>query len=92
MGVVIDVTLADIEKITDPENWILQKKVTYAPVIKTPEEPAKAEIRLFYFWKQGWSRPKAVFNLARLSKGKMIGTRYNQNKKWVGDTVAYFEQ
>ena len=92
MGVVIDVTLADIEKITDPENWILQKKVTYAPVIKTPEEPAKAEIRLFYFWKQGWIRPKAVFNLARLSKGKMIGTRYNQNKKWVGGTVAYFEQ
>ena len=92
MGVVIDVTLADIEKITDPENWILQKKVNYAPIIKTPEEPAKAEIRLFYFWKQGWSRPTAVFNLARLSKGKMIGTRYNQNKKWVGGTVAYFEQ
>ena len=92
MGVVIDVTLADIEKITDPENWILQKKVTYAPVIITPEEPAKAEIRLFYFWKKGWSRPKAVFNLARLSKGKMIGTRYNENKKWVGGTVAYFEK
>lgn len=92
MGVVIDVTLADIEKITDPDNWILQKKVTYAPVIQTPGEPAKAEIRLFYFWKQGWSRPKAVFNLARLSKGKMIGTRYNENKKWVGGTVAYFEK
>ena len=92
MGVMIDVTLEDIEKIADPENWILQKKVTYAPVIQTPEEPAKAEIRLFYFWKQGWSRPKAVFNLARLSKGKMIGTRYNENKKWVGGTVAYFEK
>jgi hypothetical protein len=92
MGVIIEVTIDDIINIKDPENWILQKKVNYASIIKTPNEPAKAEIRLFYFWKKGWSRPQAVFNLARLSKGKMIGTRYNKNKKWVGGTVAYFEK
>jgi len=92
MGVIIEVTIDDIINIKDPENWILQKKVNYASIIKTPDEPAKAEIRLFYFWKKGWSRPQAVFNLARLSKGKMIGTRYNKNKKWVGGTVAYFEK
>lgn len=92
MGVIIEVTINDIIKIKDPENWILQRKVNYASIIKTPDEPAKAEIRLFYFWKKGWSRPEAVFNLARLSKGKMIGTRYNKNKQWVGGTVAYFEK
>lgn len=92
MGVVIDVTQADIDKITDPENWILQKKVQYAPVILTPDEPAKAEIRLFFFWKPEWKRPIAVHNLARLSKGKMIGTRYNKDKEWVGGAVAFFEQ
>jgi len=92
MGVIIEVTIDDIIKIKDPENWILQRKVNYASIIKTPDEPAKAEIRLFYFWKKGWSRPEAVFNLARLSKGKMIGTRYNKNKQWVGGTVAYFEK
>ena len=92
MGVVIDVTQADIEKITDPENWILQRKVDYAPVIKTMDDPAKAEIRLFYFWKPEWERPIAVHNLARLSKGKMIGTRYNKDKTWVGGTIAFFEQ
>ncbi len=91
MGVVIDVTMEDIDAVKDPENWILQKKVKYADVIKTPDEPAKAEIRLFYFWKDGWDRPKAVHNLARLSKGKMIGTRYNKNKEWVGGNVAFFE-
>ena len=91
MGVVIDVTQADIDNIKDPENWILQKKVQYAAVIDTPDEPAKAEIRLFYFWKKGWARPKAVHNLARLSKGKMIGTRYNKDKTWVGGSIAYFE-
>ena len=91
MGVVIDVTQEDIDKIKDPENWILQRKVTYAPIIETMDEPAKAEIRLFYFWKNEWARPVAVHNLARLSKGKMIGTRYNKDKTWVGGTVAFFE-
>jgi hypothetical protein len=91
MGVVIDVTPADIDAVKDPENWILQKKVKYADVIETPDGAAKAEIRLFYFWKQGWKRPIAVHNLARLSKGKMIGTRYNKNKEWVGGNVAFFE-
>lgn len=91
MGVVIDVTQEDIDNIKDPENWILQKKVHYAPIIATMDEPAKAEIRLFYFWKNEWERPVAVHNLSRLSKGKMIGTRYNKEKTWVGGTVAFFE-
>jgi len=92
MGVVIDVTKADIDKVTDPENWILQRKVKYADIIETMDIPAKAEIRLFYLWKEGWTRPLAVHNLSRLSKGKMIGTRYNKDKTWVGGTVAYFER
>ena len=92
MGVVIDVTQADIDAIKDPENWILQRKVQYAAIIETPDEPAKAEIRLFYFWKEGAARPIAVHNLSRLSKGKMIGTRYNKDKTWVGGTVSYFEK
>lgn len=91
-GVVIDVTKEDIEKITDPENWIVQKKVKYATIIETPEDPAKAEIRIFYFWKDGETRPVATNNLARLSKGKMIGVRYNKDKDWVGGSLAYFEQ
>ena len=91
-GVVIDVTKDDINNITDPENWILQRKVKYADVIITPDVPAKAEIRIFYFWKEGEARPIATNNLSRLSKGKMIGVRYNHDKEWVGGTLAYFEQ
>lgn len=90
-GVVIDVTTDDVDRIHDPENWILQKKVQYADVIVTPDEPAKAEIRLMYLWKDGDARPQPVINLARLSKGKMIGTRYNKDKQWVGGSVAFFE-
>jgi hypothetical protein len=91
-GVLIDVTKKDIDAIAQPENWILQRKVKYADVIKTPNVPAKAEIRIFYFWKDDMERPVAVTNLARLSKGKMIGVRYNMDKDWVGGSVCYFEK
>ena len=91
-GVVIDVSPADIENVKDPENWILQRKVKYADVIETPDVPAKAEIRIFYFWKDGEARPVATNNLARLSKGKMIGVRYNKDKEWVGGSFCLFEK
>lgn len=90
-GVLIDVNKEDIENIKDPENYILQRKVNYAPVIKTPDEPAKAEIRIFYFWKDGDARPTPTNSLARLSKGKMIGVRYNKDKSWTGGSFCLFE-
>ena len=91
-GVVIDVSRADIDQVKDPENWILQKKVKYADVIETPDDPAKVEIRMMYIWKDGDERPKLAINLARLSKGKMIGVRYNKDREWVGGSVCYFEK
>jgi hypothetical protein len=91
-GVVIDISSEDITSIQDPENWILQRKMKYADCIETPDIPAKVEIRIMYIWERGSKRPIPVTNLARLSKGKMIGTRYNHNKSWVGGSIAYFEQ
>jgi len=89
-GVVIDIRPEDLRSIKDPANWILQRKVNYATVIQTPEDPAKAEIRIMYIWPEGAARPEPAINLARLSKGKMIGVRYNQDKTWVGGSVALF--
>ncbi len=91
-GVIIDIAPDDIEKIADPQNWILQRKVTYAPVIRTPDEPAKAEIRVFYFWPKDAARPIPTNNLVRLSKGKMIGVRYNKDTTWTGGTFGLFER
>ncbi len=91
-GVVIDVTPEHIANTKDPENWILQRKVKYAEVIPTPDVPAKVEIRIMYLWKDGWDRPRPAINLARLSKGKMIGVDFNKDKEWVGGSVCYFEQ
>ena len=91
-GVIIDVTREEVDKINDKENWIIQRKVTYANVIKTPDDPAKAEIRIFYFWEDNAARPVAANTLSRLSKGKMIGVRYNKDREWVGGSFCLFEQ
>jgi hypothetical protein len=91
-GVIIDVSKEDVDKIQDKENWIIQRKVQYADVIETPAEPAKAEIRIFYFWEENKARPVAANTLSRLSKGKMIGVRYNKDKQWVGGSFCLFEQ
>jgi hypothetical protein len=88
-GVIIDVKKQDIENITDPENWILQEKVNYEPVVQSPEGGVKVEIRLLYLWPDGEKEPTLSINLGRLSRGKMIGVRYNKDFAWVGGTVAF---
>jgi hypothetical protein len=91
-GVMLDPTSISINTINDPENWILQKKVSYAAVIETPSGPSKAEIRLFYFWDSKLNRYIATNNLTRISKGPMIGVSYNDTATWIGGSISYFEQ
>jgi hypothetical protein len=91
-GVMLDLTMEALEKIQDPQNWILQKKVHYAPVIETPSGPSKAEIRLFYFWDKSLQQYIATNNLTRISKGAMIGVSYNDTATWIGGSISYFEQ
>jgi len=90
MGVIIDVHASDITSIKDPENWILQRKVNYEPVVQSPDGGVKAEIRMMYLWPDG-GEPQLCINLARLSRGKMIGVRYNADFDWVGGTIGFME-
>lgn len=90
-GVIIDVKEADIHAISDPENWILQEKVIYEPVVQAPDGGVKCEIRILYLWPEEDEKPTLAINLSRLSRGKMIGVRYNQNFDWVGGTVTFFK-
>ncbi len=91
-GVLIDVTKDEITNIKDPENWILQKKVQYEPIIKTPDGDAVFEIRLMFFREPNTGKPILVNNLTRLSKGKMVGVRYNADKTWVGSSIGFFKK
>lgn len=90
-GVIIDVTKEDIEAIIDKSNYILQKKVNYEPVLKSPNDPVKVELRMLMVWPEKDVRPHVAVNLVRLSKGKMIGVKYNKDKDWVGGSVGLYE-
>jgi hypothetical protein len=85
LGVKIDVTKKMLDEIKDPENYILQEKVEYAPLIETLDEFAKVEIRMMYFYDKN---PILVNNLVRQSKGKMMGVDFNKNKTWVGGSAG----
>lgn len=93
-GVKFHVTREDIENVKDPENWILQEKVNYYPAIETPnpDEPVKFEIRMMHTWEQGAPAPLLVNNLIRLSKGDMIGVKYNKDKDWIGASIGFFQK
>lgn len=91
-GVIINLNKYDLDAISDPENYILQKKVAYAPVVETPNDPAKCEIRMLMIWEKDATHPRIINNLARLSKGLMVGVKYNKDKDWVGASVAFFEK
>jgi hypothetical protein len=91
MGVNMDVQPADIAAVEQPADWILQRKATYKAAIVSPNEPVKCEIRMMMVWPKGWARPLLVNNLVRLSKGAMVGVRYNKDKDWVGASVGFFE-
>ncbi len=88
-GVVIDVTKELLNSIRDKENYILQRKVDYLPLIETPEGKAKAEIRMMYIWNE---KPVLVNNLLRTSKGKMMGVDFNKNQTWIGSNTIYHPQ
>ncbi len=90
-GVVFHVTKEHIQKVSDPENWILQRKVKYEPVIEVPGGDVKTELRMLYSWHPNEKRPKLIINMARLSKGEMIGVKYNKNLDWVGGSVGFYE-
>lgn len=92
-GVKIHVTAAELDQIKDRDNYILQRRVDYSPVIVAPGEqtPSKCEIRMMMLWKSDWERPRLVINLVRLTHGEMVGVRYNKEDRWVGATIAFFE-
>ncbi|WP_339753132.1 hypothetical protein [Algoriphagus aquimarinus] len=91
-GVVFNVTKADVEAVKDKDLYILQKKVAYAPVIQSPDGKVKVEVRILALWPEKDEKPTLVGNLVRLSRGEMIGVKFNKDKDWVGGSIGLFEK
>jgi len=91
-GVIFHVKPGDIEAVKDKDLYILQKKVNYLPVVQSFDGKVKAEVRILAVWKKGDDSPILVNNLVRLSRGEMIGVKFNKDKDWVGGTIGLFEK
>ena len=91
-GVIFHVKKEDVEAVVDKEHYILQKKVNYIPIVQSPEGKVKAEVRVLCVWKKGDVAPTLLCNLVRLSRGEMIGVKFNRDKDWVGGTIGLFER
>jgi len=91
-GVIFHVTQADIEAVIEKELYILQKKVHYLPIVQSPDGKVKAEVRILCVWKKEDKSPTLLCNLVRLSRGEMIGVKFNKDKDWVGGTLGLFER
>lgn len=92
-GVKVNVTAEDLEAVPVNQrgDYLLQEKVAYAPVVETPDEPSKVEVRVMFVWPHTTVEPIAVTTLTRLSKGAMMGVDFNKNKSWVGSSCCFFE-
>ena len=91
-GVQIHVTRKMIDEITNKSNYLLQEKVAYAPIIQTMDVSAKCEIRMMLLHNSKTNKTEIVSNLMRLSKGEMVGVKYNKDKTWVGGSTGFFEK
>jgi hypothetical protein len=65
--------------------YILQERITFHPVIDTPHGPTQAEIRIMYVWTD---RLRPVLALVRMGRGKMMGVDHNKGLRWVGASAA----
>jgi hypothetical protein len=91
-GVIFHVKKEDVLAVQEKELYILQKKVYYIPFLQAPDGKVKAEVRILYVWPDESQDPQPVTNLVRLSRGEMIGVKYNKDKDWVGGTIGLFNR
>jgi hypothetical protein len=89
LGVELGPTAERLRSLARPEEFILQRRVDYAPFVETPDVPAKAEVRMMFLWDEGSDRPLLVNNLVRMSKGAMMGVDFNKDRTWIGASLAY---
>lgn len=93
-GVNLHPTWEQINAIQDQENFIMQRKVQYAPIFEDPNgEFSKAEIRLLYVWPENEEQPTLMEYLVRMTKAEMVNVDFNKKDAiWIGGTTAFFTE
>ena len=90
-GIIFAPTDAQLDAIPDADRglYVLQRRVSFTPVIETPFGPTKAEIRIMMV-RDGHGY-RAVTPLIRMGRGLMMGVDHNKGLEWVGAAAGLID-
>ena len=88
-GITFEPTDAEMSAIPVKErrDYLLQERVSFEPVIRTPEGMTQAEIRILYVWPEGKAMTPMT-SLVRMGRGLMMGVDHNRDRTWVGGSAG----
>ena len=88
-GVIVGPSQADVDAVPEANRneFILQERVEYAPVVNAIPGPTKVEVRIMFIW---LDELQPAMNLVRMGRGKMMGVDYNKNLTWVGGSAGLY--
>jgi hypothetical protein len=80
----------DLEAIAAKErhDYLLQERVYFEPVVRTPEGMTQAEVRILYVWPEGKAMVPMT-SLVRMGRGLMMGVDHNRDRTWVGGSAGF---
>jgi hypothetical protein len=86
-GIVFAPSADDLDRIPGDRRreFILQERVSFTPLIDTPQGATQAEVRMMYVWRD---RLRPVLALVRMGRGRMMGVDHNKGLRWVGASAA----
>lgn len=89
-GVVVSPTREQLDSVPAArrQDYILQRRVDFQPVIETPFGLTKLEIRVMYVW---LDELRPVNIVIRMGRGAQMGVDHNKNMQWVGASAAFIE-
>jgi hypothetical protein len=89
LGIKFAPTRADLEAIPKEQRrqYVLQERLHFEPVIRTPHGMTQAEIRIMYVWPEAGNL-EPVLPLLRMGRGMMMGVDHNRGLEWVGGSAA----
>lgn len=88
LGVIISPTREQIDAVPvgQRQNYLLQNRVRFEPVIETPHGPTYTEVRIMHIWAE---KLEAVTTIIRMGRGKMMGVDQNRDLEWVGASAGF---
>jgi len=89
LGVLINPRKEDLAAIPRDkwQDYILQERMNFEPVVETPFGGTKAEIRMMYIW---LDELLPVMMIIRMGRGLMMGVDHNKNMEWVGSAAGFY--